>query len=122
MHELLCEPSGQSTTVDVCESCEGVFVEFFDGESSAIARELVENRPPRAASVTSSPASVTCPECAIVMHTVSYLGDGPSIERCGGCASLFMKRNELEAMAEYRTRDTNPRGCLDRVLSAIGLR
>jgi hypothetical protein len=121
MREILCEPPGESAWVDVCDSCGGVFIEFFDGESSAIARDLVKSAPLRAGTSVDSEAKPICPECAIPMHTGSYLGDGPEIERCGGCASLFMTRDGLEAMADYRAKHIERSSWLERVLAALGL-
>lgn len=122
MREILCEPPGESAWVDVCDSCGGVFVEFFDGESSAIARDLVHSISPRAGTSVDSETRPICPECAIPMHTTSYLGDGPEIERCGSCASFFMTRDGLGAMADYRAKRVEQSNWLERVLAALGLR
>jgi hypothetical protein len=73
-----------------------VFLEFFDGEPSAVSRGLL-GRPKRTSGLLTPDA--TCPDCSTPMVRKAYLGHGPEIARCDECLAVFIAGSELPALA-----------------------
>lgn len=111
--------SGDESLIDVCPQCRWVFIEFFDGEPVAIARELRQvlagSDPP---SLPDAP--IRCPDCEVVADIVPFENGGPPLWRCGSCAGILATPATLRALASYEPpRTTLPDGFLDRVVRAL---
>ncbi len=91
---------GDGDGVGVCDSCGAALIEFFDGEPTALARELSEHAMKFATSAAfSSPA---CPDCEVPMLTTTYLEpDGPSISRCTQCFCIFVTASQVVALGNF---------------------
>lgn len=95
--------SGESVQVDVCPKCRSVFLEYFDGEPTGLARALLEHHPDETASnedAALGPA-LACPACETPMAQMRYYDEGPYVARCGDCMGLSATPEELERLAEY---------------------
>lgn len=120
MEELpvAADPSGtEHAEIDRCERCGGLFLEFFDGEPSALSRAWEGGADPRAPLVPERP--ITCPDCESPMVERAYLGHGPRLPRCETCLAVFLtpaSRQELARMSLPREREPEP-GWLERALA-----
>jgi hypothetical protein len=83
--------------VDACKRCDGVFIEYFDGEASAIARALG----PAHGEVGPLPHAGTCSDCGAPMALHRYVGNGPFLLRCESCLAIFATPAMLEELAAY---------------------
>jgi Zn-finger nucleic acid-binding protein len=88
--------ASMQTEADVCSKCGGVFLEFFDGEPSAVSRRMMK-RPKRTTGLLMPDAA--CPDCSTPMTRKPYLGHGPEIARCDECLAVFISEGELPALA-----------------------
>lgn len=86
----------ETANVDVCTSCYGVWVEWFDGDIPAIAASAPP--PSRPSSPGASVSTWRCPACqqALVEEEVF----GATIGRCGECAGAYLARGAIDAVAE----------------------
>ena len=104
------DAEARRVTVDVCERCEGVLLDFFDGEPSDLSRRLVGPQPAGRPALASIPEEEpACPDCNLVMVASSYLGTGPFVLRCVQCLALFARRPQLEALAAFNPPAPGPR-------------
>lgn len=115
---------GDDNGVDVCNSCGGAFFEFFDGEPTELARELLEHV--QAFSdydVSQDGGDATCPDCEVAMVTWAYLS-GPLVSRCERCLCLFASAVELLALAkaEHEELEGQEPSWLGKVLAALAKR
>ena len=80
--------------MDVCTTCYGVWIEWFDGEIPGIAATVP---PPSRASVPSPFGAWQCPQCqcALVHEELA----GTSVARCGTCAGAFVTRAAIEQLS-----------------------
>jgi len=92
----------QRGSIDLCDRCGGVFLEFFDGEPSELSREIslhlekFETPPLR---VGGDP--FRCPDCERIMEVHPYLGEGPSIARCNRCMAVFATPEQVRALSDF---------------------
>lgn len=96
--------SGDTVDVDVCPECRSVFLEYFDGEPTGLARALREAHPEDTATSEDqeeSPPALDCPACTNPMTQMRYYEEGPYIARCGDCMGLSATPEELQRLAEY---------------------
>jgi Zn-finger nucleic acid-binding protein len=93
---------GGSTGIDLCDSCGGVFLEFFDGEPVALSRRLLPALHPTRPDAPSLGAELRCPDCRTPMVEQPYLHRGPHIARCESCMSVFATRAQLQELAGFR--------------------
>jgi Zn-finger nucleic acid-binding protein len=91
------DPSS-SAEVDRCDRCGGYFIEFFDGEPSAISR-AIDARKEEAPDARLDPSELVCPDCSSALILRAYLGQGPDIARCDDCMAVFVSRKDIEALA-----------------------
>ena len=96
---------GGTTGVDLCDSCGGVFLEFFDGEPVALSRRLLPALHPARPEAPSVGNEPLCPDCRTPMVEQPYLRRGPSIARCESCMSVFATRAQLQELAGFRIPD-----------------
>jgi len=102
-------------TVDRCPLCAGVFVEYFDGDPSAIARRMAD-----AGSLDQAMRPLErepiCPDCDQGLVLLPYLDDTKPLWRCQGCAGAFLTPGMLDHLADYRWSEREPPGLLSRLL------
>jgi hypothetical protein len=86
--------------VEVCESCRGVWFDWFDGEISALAcyLEPVDVSAPRGR------AGGACPRDGAQLVDEPYLDQGPLVGRCPTCYGLFVRRDRIPALQEFHSR------------------
>lgn len=97
MHERTLPSGGES--FDHCEKCGGIFLDFFDGDPSDVARTLrgaLGENPTHAIE-----GSVDCPDCALPMALELYLDSQIPLYRCGSCAGAFITAGMFRELAKY---------------------
>jgi Zn-finger nucleic acid-binding protein len=94
---LLSELSTTSAIVDRCPDCGGLWIDWFDGEISAVAASA--RRLPQTDGASGDGTS-SCPDCRTTLSAVRYPDDqrGAEILRCGSCAGAFVPRGSLEVV------------------------
>lgn len=82
------------TKVEVCPQCGGVWIEWFDGPVSDVARQLVDDAPRPMGTSEPPRTGLSCPECR---SPLAREDRSPSawLFRCGGCAGSFVPREAL---------------------------
>jgi Zn-finger nucleic acid-binding protein len=92
--------SGDEPAVVVrCQDCQGVWFDWFDGETSRLARGVVllDGR--------ITPARVgACPRDRVALEMFPYLDAGPAVARCPFCLGLWAGRTQLQALADFHER------------------
>jgi Zn-finger nucleic acid-binding protein len=83
---------------DACAKCGGIFLEFFDGEPTAISRAVVQ-RDALSRSGAAFEGELRCPDCATPMVRKAYLGHGPELARCEQCLAVFLAPDEISMLA-----------------------
>ena len=112
MEEVTVPRDGQeSSQVDLCARCGGVYLDFFDGEPGDLARGGVTYFPPGEDTPEVIPDHLTCPDCGTAMTPYRYLDQGPSIGRCDSCLAAFATPAQLQRLASMVFSD-NPHGPL----------
>lgn len=103
----------------VCDACDGLWVDWFDGEVDAIAIEKEAARRERGTPLPSRPSQPTtgtgaCPRCARSLVAELYrfadatddeLITGVELLRCPECAGAFVPRGSAHLLLE-RVRET----------------
>ncbi len=97
------EPSARSDESCWCEcsACHGVWVDWWQGEASGIARR-VPPRPGQAS--TGGRRGGACPRDASALVDRPYLDAGPVVERCPTCLGLFARRDQVAQLAAFHER------------------
>lgn len=107
--------------IDRCPDCGGMFLEFFDGEPSAISRGL-RGRSDLVGTPPSEPTeSLFCPDCDGPMVRRRYLEHGPELARCESCLAVFLTPAEVEELARLTlpAEESAEGSWLDRLLRWI---
>jgi Zn-finger nucleic acid-binding protein len=116
------DPNDASVQVeaDVCGKCGGIFLEFFDGEPSAISRGMLKSGG-LARSGAASTGELVCPDCAAPMVRKAYLDQGPELARCEQCLAVFLAPDDVESLArlELAPEPSEKPSWLDRLLRWI---
>ncbi|MBO6933663.1 MAG: zf-TFIIB domain-containing protein [Deltaproteobacteria bacterium] len=102
-------------TVDRCPNCSGVFVDYFDGDPSAIARRMADAGALEQATRPLDRDPV-CPDCDQALVLLPYLDDTKPLWRCEGCAGAFLTPGMLDHLADYRWSEPQPPGLITRLL------
>ena len=94
----------QTVEVDLCTTCGGLFLEFFDGEPSLLADGVLAinvDAPPAPATDDEAPA--TCPDCRVKMRRTRYMQEeaGPLVYRCDACMAVFANHWQARELAAY---------------------
>ena len=103
-----------SAALEVCDACEGLWVDWFDGDVSTIAVEAEAARVDRGTPLPRRPPSPptgprTCPRCqtALVpeLHRFSDAKDddligGVELLRCAECAGAFVPRGSAHLLLD----------------------
>src|SRR2546430_10112745 len=83
--------------VDVCESCRGVWFDWFDGDAGAVANRI----PAIEIAAPSGRSGGACPRDGAPLATQPYLDAGPNVERCPTCLGLFAPSAVIPALATF---------------------
>jgi len=103
------DPSARAE-IDRCGRCGGVFLEFFDGEPSALSRGLQERADLAPPGASPHAGELTCPDCGAAMVREPYLGQGPELPRCGSCLAVFLTPAQREDLATLALPPEEPTG------------
>jgi Zn-finger nucleic acid-binding protein len=104
----------ESTELEVCDVCEGLWVDWFDGEVIAVAIEaeaarLDRGTPPPSRPRTPTTGSGACPRCrrALVAELYRFadakeddLITGVELMRCADCAGAFVPRGSAHLLLD----------------------
>ena len=104
---LLSPMSYEGVTVDVCNDCEGVFldrdelttiIECRDQKFAAdVVREASDRTPVIGVPIEDLDRHVACPHCCTSMKPINYTMDsGIIVDRCHTCDGLWFDAKELE--------------------------
>lgn len=123
--------------VDVCPTCHGLWIDWFDGDLAHLTREA--GSPLVYAPASGSGGTGACPRCTVALtpevlavapETEGQSGEAaragappPTVLRCGDCAGAFVPRSAAEqiialGLATAREPDAPP-GLLDRLLAVL---
>lgn len=105
--------------VDVCPSCQCVWIDWFDGEPPLVAA-ATGALPPAEASAEPASAGV-CPRCTLPL-VAEKVADGVQVLRCGECAGMLVPRSSLDALARLADEPAAPprrRRTLERLGAAL---
>ncbi len=92
-------------TIDVCPSCRGLWLDWFDGDTLTLAELAM---PLSMRQGVRPPASPPCPRCARPLEACAYEAIGPAIWRCGECAGSFLPRASVEALLIWAAVNAEP--------------
>jgi hypothetical protein len=110
MRQIALRSMRERGSVDLCDRCGGVYLEFFDGEPAELAREvtpyLLHEHTPRRPWGDGQP--IACPDCERVMEVQPYLDDGPHVARCHRCLAVFATPEQVLALARFHTIQDAP--------------
>lgn len=101
-HEPL-EPhvlSGSAAEVDLCKRCGGVWIDWEDGDLTALAREV----PPAEARVLPTSGLGGCPRCNRQLRVEVFLGEA-EVLRCAECAGAFLPYASIGRIASGTPAD-----------------
>ena len=102
--------------VDVCASCGGIWLDWFDGETGALAIGVLEKEKRGVPARTSTPqqnetrATGACPRCTRQLVAERYMATsiedgrrtqretGADLLRCEECAGVFVSRSSAEML------------------------
>ena len=92
------DPKGVGKAIiDVCPSCGGIWVDWFDGELLAMVQGA-----PRGVGVGNGGDGgawgEACPRCKMPLHAEQYLESRAAILRCGDCAGAFVSRSAAKTL------------------------
>ena len=80
-----------------CGACHGVWVDWWHGEASGIARTV----PPRPPHAPAGQRGGACPRDGTALIEREYLDTGPLVERCPTCLGLFARRELVVPLAKF---------------------
>jgi Zn-finger nucleic acid-binding protein len=83
-----------------CQDCQGVWFDWFDGETSRLAHDMAVVD----GSGSQVRAGAACPRDAARLELQPYLDAGPPVPRCPQCLGLFASRGQLAALADFHER------------------
>jgi Zn-finger nucleic acid-binding protein len=125
-----------SASLEVCDACEGVWIDWFEGEVHAVAAEHEAARLERGTPLPSRPSapptsgSRACPRCTHLLATEHLrfpdakaydLISGVEVMRCAECAGAFVPRSSahllLDRLREEKTQTPGEalRGLVERL-------
>ena len=83
-----------------CDACRGIWVDWWDGEASGIARTV----PAHPSATPGGQKGGACPRDGTPLIDRPYLDAGPVVERCPTCLGLFARREQVRPLAEFHER------------------
>jgi hypothetical protein len=87
-------------TYSECESCHGIWVDWYREEPSMIARRV----PSRPSHASRGQRGGACPRDGTALTERPYLDAGPVVERCPTCLGLFARPAQVRALASFHER------------------
>ena len=116
----LVEVAGKSATVDICQSCKGIW--FDCGELVTVVQELLQRedvaprslRPFEKSKVQTAKADSqikrACPRCQQQMKSFNYAYNSNIIlEKCSNCEGIWADAGEAREVARYLKEDPRAR-------------
>ena len=108
----------EDAELDVCGGCGGLWVDWFDGEVRAVARQAISQqfvgRPSDPSTMHNEASALgACPRCMqqlvgeryeLVSHDVKS-DTGAHLLRCESCAGAFVSRAAAELLSSFSTKD-----------------
>jgi Zn-finger nucleic acid-binding protein len=82
-------------TIDVCPRCRGLWLDWFDGDTVALAEAAM---PLSRRTTMPVPSESLCPRDPRVLEKHSHEAGGPAVWRCTECAGTFLPRATVEAL------------------------
>ncbi|UQA56672.1 zf-TFIIB domain-containing protein [Polyangium aurulentum] len=119
---MLEERATQASAVDVCTDCAGVWIDWFDGEISAVARNVTPERTRTPPAPAPSARARSCPRCNRGLDAEPFRDQGPQILRCPDCAGVFIPPGalaEVVAMGPPEDRPSAEPSVLSRLVEAL---
>jgi Zn-finger nucleic acid-binding protein len=83
-------------TIDVCSRCKGLWVDWFDGELTQVAREAAPLSV--ASTAVEGVSSFGCPLCQRILVSEEHAPGAARVWRCGECAGSFVPRASFDAL------------------------
>ena len=112
----------EGCTVDVCPSCRGLWVDWFDGELLDVARQTgpLSHREP----VAFDPRNAPCPRCLRAMTFGNAEGPATLLLCCGECGGTFVPRAAFadllsSAMGDVSDLEPEPEGAFARLVRVL---
>jgi Zn-finger nucleic acid-binding protein len=96
--------------IDVCPTCAGIWVDWFDGELEVMVKGA--DAAPRGED-REAQGACACPRCGRALDPEVYLGSGVPILRCGECAGAFVSYASASALIKLES------GVLARLVAAL---
>ncbi len=112
--------AGEDDGIDRCRLCHGVFLDFFDGDPSELARLLAKDiQEGDEVPSASSSLGLNCPDCNIAFVASPYCGEGPLVPRCPTCVGVFLSKEQLWALAQYKETAAEEKDWLAKVVESV---
>lgn len=106
------------TMIDVCPSCQAVWIDWFDGEAPTITA-AAGHLPPSASE--ERPRIGACPRCTVALAP-EWLTETAKVHRCGDCAGMLVPRSSFDEIARLATAPTEPpapKGAIERLAAVL---
>jgi Zn-finger nucleic acid-binding protein len=116
--EVLVERRLANAHVDLCPECQGIWIDWLDGDIASVAAEVG----PLPRSRDEPRDGHNCPLCAAALDRTTLGHEAAVVFRCGSCAGAFVPRGSVDAIVEPPNSDDDNRGedpALTRLLNAI---
>ncbi len=81
--------------IDVCPACQGIWVDWFDGDLVQMVRGAPPGGGPAAPDGRGTSA---CPRCRRELGWESYQASGAQVLRCADCAGVFVPGTSIRAL------------------------
>ncbi len=104
--DTMTERSTDVAHVDVCDSCAGIWIDWFDGGLHAVA---VSAAPLPVGSRATQQGDGTCPLCRQQL-VIEPMPDtqGGSVHRCGACHGAWVSREHFDQLVLNEPADSTP--------------
>ena len=93
-------PDGGEGDFDECISCHAIWLDWWGGEASGIARTV----PAQLAGAPAGRRGGVCPRDGSALVERAYLDSGPVVERCPSCLGLLARREQVAELAAFHER------------------
>jgi Zn-finger nucleic acid-binding protein len=103
--------------VDLCPTCQGLWVDWFDGELSEVVRASAPVPPDSGRSLTSS--QPVCPRCTRPLTFEPVPATLSFIQRCGECAGAFIPRGSFDDVIGHVEQTPEPTDILTKLLLVL---
>lgn len=90
-------------TIDACPGCGAIWVDWFDGDLPAMAREA--RKAPARPAAGGGRGELGCPRCQVPLTEERYPGSAADVLRCGDCGGAFVPQAALRALSLATPRE-----------------